>query len=113
MATQEMGFSNDFVQNLRDSVAELKRNAAISRLYEKLRHGYDGDIIGVKTIPQADVNGSMTPLVDFDIKIIKKYGIRWYAMKPTTQKRWQNGKAIIIDNSTLLDWCTHIEERED
>lgn len=90
----------------------MEHDAAVARLYEKLRHGRDGDIINVRTIPVADVNGNMTPLVDFQIRVVYRYGIHWYAMKPVTQKRWQVGKAMLIDNDTLMDWCCHIEECE-
>lgn len=77
------------------------RQQAGHALYDKLKKATHGQRFPVRTRGTG---------VQFTIVIVQKYGLRGYSVQDGTGRVRKGYKGMLLDNATLLDWCTHLEE---
>lgn len=77
------------------------RQAKGQALFEKLKAATHGQRFAVRTRDTG---------VCFTIIIVRKYGLRGYTVRDATGKVRKGYHGMLLDNATLLDWCTYLEE---
>lgn len=77
------------------------RQAKGQALFEKLKAATHGQRFAVRTRETG---------IPFTIIVVQKYGLHGYRVCDSAGKVRKGYRSLLLDNATLLDWCTHLEE---